>query len=489
MNPETGALAQGFFTLPDGRTVYYGGDNTMQFGKQNIGGNDYLFSAQTGALLGGGEHRTPDGWVYVNPETGALAKGFTALPDGRTVYYGDDNTLQFGAKTIGGFNYQFSPQTGALLNAGEQRTADGWVYVNPTTGALAQGFFTLPDGRLVYYGENKTMQLGGKNISGFDYQFSALDGALLNTGEQRANGGWVYVSPTTGALAQGLTTLPDGRTVLYGSNNIMQFGDVMWNSQPFRLNTQNGNMLTGEQFFENVGWTYRNPASFNLARGFTTLPDGRTVFYGDNYAMRFGSFSYEGGVYYANNTGDLLRGWYEFGDGFSRYFDASTGKMALGWQQLSDGLWYYFDLADGAYLNSTTAAPTFAQQVFDIVNQTRVAAGHSTLRLSTNLMVMAIDRAREIVGVFDHTRPDGRPWSSIFTDYEASPRYNFSWSYIGENIAQGYASAAAVMQAWMDSPGHAANILGSNYNFTEIGIGVYIDTHTGRMYWAQLFGG
>jgi hypothetical protein len=55
----------------------------------------------------------------------------------------------------------------------------------------------------------------------------------------------------------------------------------------------------------------------------------------------------------------------------------------------------------------------------------------------------------------------------------------------GENVAVGYTTAAAVVQAWMNSPGHRANIL--NANFTEIGVGMATASN-GQLYWAQSFG-
>ena len=58
----------------------------------------------------------------------------------------------------------------------------------------------------------------------------------------------------------------------------------------------------------------------------------------------------------------------------------------------------------------------------------------------------------------------------------------------GENIAAGYGNAASVMDGWMNSPGHRANILGSSYN--KVGIGYYYDANsTYRYYWVQIFAG
>ncbi|MFD1271227.1 CAP domain-containing protein [Streptomyces kaempferi] len=58
----------------------------------------------------------------------------------------------------------------------------------------------------------------------------------------------------------------------------------------------------------------------------------------------------------------------------------------------------------------------------------------------------------------------------------------FDWSAYGENVAYGYSTSAAVMAAWMSSPGHRHNIL--TCGFREIGVGL---AQPGS-YWTQDFG-
>jgi uncharacterized protein YkwD len=55
---------------------------------------------------------------------------------------------------------------------------------------------------------------------------------------------------------------------------------------------------------------------------------------------------------------------------------------------------------------------------------------------------------------------------------------------VGENIGMGYINATAVMNGWMNSPGHRQNILNSNY--TELGVGLV--QGQGGLYWVQVFG-
>jgi len=115
---------------------------------------------------------------------------------------------------------------------------------------------------------------------------------------------------------------------------------------------------------------------------------------------------------------------------------------------------------------------SYAYSVLKLVNEERNAAGLSSLKMDEDLLAAAMQRAAEISLYFDHTRPSGE---SCFT---------VSSKAFAENIAAGYATASAVMDGWMDSSGHKANILGSSYK--SIGIGCF--THNGVTYWVQLFG-
>ncbi len=121
---------------------------------------------------------------------------------------------------------------------------------------------------------------------------------------------------------------------------------------------------------------------------------------------------------------------------------------------------------------------SFAAQVVKLVNEERVKAGLNTVTLDTEIAATALIRAKEIEVSFSHTRPDGRSFGSVLTDNGI--RFNGA----GENIAWGQTSPEQVMEAWMNSEGHRANIL--NPNFTEIGVGHYQNAN-GRNYWVQLF--
>lgn len=117
-----------------------------------------------------------------------------------------------------------------------------------------------------------------------------------------------------------------------------------------------------------------------------------------------------------------------------------------------------------------TARYDLAKQVLTLVNKQRRANGLSSLRMDVNLQKIAMQRAAECSVLFSHTRPTG---NSCFELGEIS----------GENIAAGTATADDVMNLWMNSEGHRANILGSAWQ--SIGVGcVVVD---GSYLWTQVF--
>ena len=123
------------------------------------------------------------------------------------------------------------------------------------------------------------------------------------------------------------------------------------------------------------------------------------------------------------------------------------------------------------------ADSSFEMQVVNLCNAQRAAYGLAPLTWdASNLAPGAAVRAQEITVVFSHTRPDG---SSCFTAVRNPGR-------LGENIAAGQRTPEAVVNDWMNSPGHRANILNSNY--TKLGVGyVYVPGDMYGHYWVQMF--
>ncbi|MFD6229124.1 sigma-70 family RNA polymerase sigma factor [Streptomyces sp. NPDC060232] len=126
------------------------------------------------------------------------------------------------------------------------------------------------------------------------------------------------------------------------------------------------------------------------------------------------------------------------------------------------------------------APPGIAGQVVALVNTERAAAGCGPLREDQQLRAAAQGHSDDMAArhFFDHTNPDGKDPGQRTT---AS---GYRWSTYGENIAKGQQTAQAVMDSWMKSPGHRANIL--NCSFKDIGVGVH--QSAGGPWWTQNFG-
>jgi|GEM_PF-2434204 len=131
--------------------------------------------------------------------------------------------------------------------------------------------------------------------------------------------------------------------------------------------------------------------------------------------------------------------------------------------------------SSSASAGSSSLSPS---EVVSLVNVQRAAAGLSPVTEDATLDALATTRAQECMTSFSHTRPNG---SSCFTILSEN---GVSYTACGENIAAGQQSAAAVMDAWMNSAGHKANILSSS--FGKIGVGVVTGGSYGT-YWVQLF--
>ena len=120
---------------------------------------------------------------------------------------------------------------------------------------------------------------------------------------------------------------------------------------------------------------------------------------------------------------------------------------------------------------------SYEQQVAALVNEQREANGLQPLTLSGELSDVARIKSQDMHdnNYFSHTSPTyGSPFDMLNT-------FGITYRAAGENIAMGYATPEAVVNGWMNSPGHRANILNSAY--TQIGVGYVAD----GSYWTQEF--
>lgn len=120
---------------------------------------------------------------------------------------------------------------------------------------------------------------------------------------------------------------------------------------------------------------------------------------------------------------------------------------------------------------------SYEKEVIRLVNEIRVQYGLGTLTENWQLSRVARYKSQDMAdrNYFSHTSPTyGSPFDMI-------KAFGISYKTAGENIARGYATPKAVVDGWMNSSGHRANIL--NASFKQIGVG-YVQ---GGNYWTQMF--
>jgi len=129
----------------------------------------------------------------------------------------------------------------------------------------------------------------------------------------------------------------------------------------------------------------------------------------------------------------------------------------------------------------------FEQEVLKLTNEFRQKNNLDPLSIDQNLEKAADLHTQNMAkqDFFSHTGKDGsKPW-------DRAGKAGYETRTIGENIAAGYTSPQSVVNGWINSPGHRANMLNPSYN--EIGLGHFLlQNDTGKVnyrhYWTQLFG-
>ena len=134
----------------------------------------------------------------------------------------------------------------------------------------------------------------------------------------------------------------------------------------------------------------------------------------------------------------------------------------------------------GGSQNTTTASLSADEkEVFDLINKQRTDNGLQPLKIDSEVQRVARIKAQDMVdnNYFAHESPTyGSPFNML-------KNFKISYKTAGENIA-GNSSNSAAVKAWMNSSGHKANILSSNFNYT--GIGVVSSAKYGKVY-VQMF--
>ena len=124
-----------------------------------------------------------------------------------------------------------------------------------------------------------------------------------------------------------------------------------------------------------------------------------------------------------------------------------------------------------------SSVASFEAEVVRLVNDIRVENGLQPLKANWELSRVARYKSQDMLdkGYFSHTSPTyGSP-------FQMMKAFGISYRTAGENIAMGYSTPQAVVDGWMNSSGHRANILNASYN--QIGVG-YVSRGN---YWTQMF--
>lgn len=135
------------------------------------------------------------------------------------------------------------------------------------------------------------------------------------------------------------------------------------------------------------------------------------------------------------------------------------------------------NLNDNMNSSAATTQKKLEDEVLVLVNKEREVKGLKPLTMDENVRKVARIKSSDMSQkkYFSHTSP------TYGTPFEMLKSYGISYKSAAENIAQGYTTAQAVVTGWMNSSGHRANILNTNY--TKIGIGYEANGN----YWTQMF--
>ncbi|MBP1557337.1 MAG: serine protease [Oscillospiraceae bacterium] len=135
------------------------------------------------------------------------------------------------------------------------------------------------------------------------------------------------------------------------------------------------------------------------------------------------------------------------------------------------------ELPENGGSGETDSISEYESRVAELVNEQRAKYGLSPLKLSSDISAVARAKSQDMAdnGYFSHTSPTyGSPFDMLKS-------FGISYKAAGENIAQGYSTPESVVNGWMNSAGHRANILSEN--FTELGVGYVANGN----YWTQMF--
>ena len=190
--------------------------------------------------------------------------------------------------------------------------------------------------------------------------------------------------------------------------------------------------------------------------------------------------------YVATYTGVEACGSVPFSPGEEGYYSFAVRLLSSDINQVCNGQWV--ELAEPVYFGDNSGGDNpgddtgddsqlpfddFEWEVLKLTNRERLAEGLNPLTMYDLIQEATDIRAVEVDQLFDHVRPDGTDCFTVFDEV------GIQCGAAGENIAWGQRTPEEVVEAWMNSEGHRANILRTY--FTHMGVGFY------QYSWVQLF--
>lgn len=124
------------------------------------------------------------------------------------------------------------------------------------------------------------------------------------------------------------------------------------------------------------------------------------------------------------------------------------------------------------------------QELLELTNEKRIAEGLKPLSLNQSLSNAAAKKANDMIqkNYWAHFAPDGgTPWGFIKGE-------GYEYAYAGENLARGFSTSDAAVEAWIASPSHKENLLSKNYS--DVGFAITTGKLTGEetVLIVQMFG-
>lgn len=291
-----------------------------------------------------------------------------------------------------------------------------------------------------------------------------------NSGWRKDNRGWWYQFPN-GSYPSSSWLSINNTWYYMDASGYMQTGWLNYGGGWYYLDANNGDMKVGWVTINNE-WYYLNPANGGRLDTNTITPDGYYVdgsgVYKPNASIyntkRSNNSSSGGGTKRSNNSS---------GGGSTRSNNGSNSgsNNSNGYTTTQD----YYSNYYRQETNAQISTDEYEDEVISIVNDEREKNGLPALRKDSGLMDTAHLRSKELEILFSHDRPDGTDCFTAFPN---------GFGAKGENIAKGQTNPTNVMNSWMNSSGHRANILNPSYD--SIGVGCY--KAGGELHWVQVFG-